>query len=59
MNALTVSTAISSGRVRLVTMRRQSLTVARIRLLVVAMMFGAVALAAVMRIGFLGLADRR
>lgn len=58
MNALTVSTAISSGRVRLVTMRRQSLTVARIRLLVVAMMFGAVALAAVMRIGFLGLADR-
>ncbi|WP_414719728.1 peptidoglycan D,D-transpeptidase FtsI family protein [Tsuneonella suprasediminis] len=39
-------------------MRRQSLTVARIRLLVVAMMFGAVALAAVMRIGFLGLADR-
>lgn len=58
MNALTVSTAISSGRVRLVTMRRQSLTVARIRLLVVAMMFGAVALAAVMRIGFLGLGDR-
>lgn len=57
MNALTVSTAISSGRVHLVTMRRQSLTVARMRVLIVALMFSVVALAAILRIGFIGMGD--
>ena len=58
MNALTVSTAISSGRVQLVTFRRASLLTARMRVLLIALLFAAVALIAVMRIAFLGLSDR-
>ncbi|GGD98367.1 peptidoglycan glycosyltransferase [Tsuneonella deserti] len=57
MNALTVSTAIYSGRVQLVTVRQRSLTVARLRVLLVAALFAALALAAVVRIAFLGLTD--
>lgn len=57
MNALTYSTAISTGRVQLVTIRQRSLAVARMRVLLVAAIFAAVAFAAIMRIGFLGLVD--
>ncbi|MGN6496995.1 MAG: peptidoglycan D,D-transpeptidase FtsI family protein [Tsuneonella sp.] len=58
MNALTYSSAITSGRVQLVTIRQRSLAVARLRVLLVAAIFAAVACAAVLRIGFLGLDDR-
>lgn len=55
---MTISTAISSGRVQLVTFRRRSILIARLRVLLIALLFSAVALVAVMRIAFLGLADR-
>lgn len=58
MNALTVSTAISSGRVQLVSLRKSSLDTARLRVLWVAMIFAFVAAIAVMRIGYFGLSDR-
>ncbi|MGN6500252.1 MAG: peptidoglycan D,D-transpeptidase FtsI family protein [Tsuneonella sp.] len=58
MNALTYSSAITSGRVQLVTIRQRSLAVARLRVLLVAAIFAAVACAAVLRIGVLGLDDR-
>lgn len=58
MNALAASTAIATGRVRLVTLRRQSLSTARLRLLWVALVFALVALVAVLRILYLGVADR-
>ncbi len=58
MNALSATTAISTGRVHLVTFRRQSLTIARWRVLWVALIFALVALAAVLRIFYFGLADR-
>lgn len=58
MTSLLASTAISTGRVQLVTFRRQSLTVARWRVLWVALVFTLVAAVAVMRIFYLGLADR-
>ncbi|MFN6934434.1 MAG: peptidoglycan D,D-transpeptidase FtsI family protein [Tsuneonella sp.] len=54
MNALTYTAAIHSGRVQLVTMRQRSLTVARLRVLLVAVIFTLLAFAAVVRIGFLG-----
>jgi len=57
MTAMLVSTAISSGRVRLVSIRQQSLDIARLRVLWVAMLFALVALAAVARITQLGLGD--
>lgn len=57
MNALTYSTAVYSGRVQLVTMRQRSLTVARLRVLLVAALFAALAAAAVLRIAYLGLTD--
>jgi cell division protein FtsI (penicillin-binding protein 3) len=57
MNALTISTAIYSGRVQLVTIRQRSLTVARLRVLFVAALFAALAAAAVLRIAYLGLTD--
>ncbi|WP_394730947.1 peptidoglycan D,D-transpeptidase FtsI family protein [Altererythrobacter sp. GH1-8] len=57
MNALSASAAISSGRVQLVTFRRQSLTTARWRVLWVALVFALVTVAALMRITYLGLAD--
>ncbi|ALE17159.1 Cell division protein FtsI [Altererythrobacter epoxidivorans] len=58
MNALTASAAIQAGRVQLVTFRRQSLTMARWRALWVALVFALVALVAIMRIFYLGFADR-
>lgn len=58
MNALTASAAIQAGRVQLVTFRRQSLTMARWRALWVALVFALVALVAIMRILYLGFADR-
>lgn len=58
MTTLSASTAISTGRVQLVTFRRRSLTMARWRVLWVAVVFALVALVAVMRIFYLGLADR-
>ena len=57
MTAMTVSTAISSGRVQLVNFRQQSLCVARLRVLLVALIFSLVALVAVGRIAYLGAAD--
>jgi cell division protein FtsI (penicillin-binding protein 3) len=58
VNALTYSSAVTSGRVQLVTIRQRSLAIARLRVLLVAVIFAAVACAAVLRIGFLGLDDR-
>ena len=55
MTALSVSTAISSGRVTLVNVRQRSLLTARLRVLWVVAVFAIVALAALVRIGFLGL----
>lgn len=57
MNALSISTAISTGRVNLITSRQRSLTVARWRALWLALVFAAVAAAALVRIGVLGLSD--
>lgn len=55
MTSLTVSTAISSGRVRLVSNRQEALLTARIRVLLVAAGFAALALIALLRIFFLGI----
>jgi cell division protein FtsI (penicillin-binding protein 3) len=57
MNALSANAAITTGRGQLVTFRRQSLAMARWRVLWVALMFAAIAAAAVLRIAYLGLAD--
>jgi len=57
MNALTVSTAISTGRVQLVSIRQKSLDVARWRVLWVAGLFAFIALLAIVRIFYLGLSD--
>ena len=59
MNALTFSTAIYSGRVQLVTIRQRSLTVARLRVLLVAAAFAFLAALAILRIGYLGLTDAK
>jgi cell division protein FtsI (penicillin-binding protein 3) len=55
VNALTYTAAVHSGRVQLVTLRQRSLTVARVRVLFVAALFVLLAVAAILRIGFLGL----
>ncbi|MGN3973860.1 peptidoglycan D,D-transpeptidase FtsI family protein [Tsuneonella sp. SYSU-LHT278] len=55
MNALTYTAAIHSGRVQLVTLRQRSLSTARLRVLLVAAAFAALAAAAVLRIGYLGI----
>lgn len=57
MNALAVNAAVSSGRAQLVTFRRKSLGAAHWRVLWIAMVFAVVAVAALLRIGYLGLAD--
>ncbi|MGQ7828499.1 peptidoglycan D,D-transpeptidase FtsI family protein [Altererythrobacter sp. Z27] len=57
MNTLTASAAISTGRVELVAFRRESLALARWRVLWIALVFAAVAAAALLRIAYLGLAD--
>ncbi len=58
MTSMTVSTAISSGRVQLVNFRRESLAVARLRVLLVVFIFALVAAAAVLRIAYFGLSDQ-
>ena len=58
MNALSASQAITTGRVQLVTFRRQSLTTARWRVLWIALVFAIVAAAAVLRIVYFGFSDR-
>jgi len=55
MNALTVSTAVSSGRRDLVNVRTRSLLMAKWRVLWVVLGFGFVTLVALVRIAFLGL----
>ncbi|HTM95662.1 MAG TPA: penicillin-binding protein 2 [Croceibacterium sp.] len=57
MNALTYTTAISTGRVELVNVRRKSLLIARLRVLALIGAFTLVALAALMRIAWIGLVD--
>ena len=52
-----VSMAVASGRVQLVTIRQQSLTLARWRGLWIALGFAFVALLALVRIGYLGMSD--
>lgn len=52
-----VSMAVASGRVQLVTVRQHTLTMARLRVLWIAVAFAAVALIAVIRIAYLGATD--
>lgn len=54
MNALTISTAISTGRVELVNTRQRSLFTARFRVLWVVAIFTLIALIALMRIAYIG-----
>ena len=56
MTSLTVSTAISTGRVRLVSDRQEALLTARIRVLLVAAGFALLALVALLRVALLGIA---
>ena len=57
MNTLTASTAIQAGKVQLVTFRRKQLTMARWRVLWVALIFALVGLVAVLRIISFGFSD--
>ncbi|NMW30800.1 penicillin-binding protein 2 [Altererythrobacter sp. RZ02] len=57
MNTMAVSTAMTSGSVHLVSARQQSLSVAQLRVLWVAIIFAIVAAAAILRIGYLGFSD--
>lgn len=54
MNALTISTAISTGRVELVNTRRRSLATARMRVLFVILAFTLLASIALLRIAYIG-----
>ncbi|WEK48035.1 MAG: penicillin-binding protein 2 [Candidatus Andeanibacterium colombiense] len=54
MNALTYSTAISTGRVELVNTRQRSLFTARLRVLIVVGLFTLLALVALLRIAYIG-----
>ncbi|KPL69685.1 peptidoglycan glycosyltransferase [Erythrobacter sp. SG61-1L] len=54
MNALTISTAITTGRVELVNTRQRSLFTARFRVLWVVAIFSLIALVALMRIAYIG-----
>ncbi len=56
MNALTISAAVSSGRVQLVSLREASIEVARQRLLWLAIGFAFIAMLALVRIGFMAMA---
>ncbi len=58
MTAITVSTAISSGRVELVNVRQRSLLLAKWRVLWVLLGFALIALIALLRIGLLGLFEQ-
>jgi cell division protein FtsI (penicillin-binding protein 3) len=55
MNAMTFSTAVATGRVQLANVRERSLLVARVRLLVVLLLFAVAAAACLARIAVLGL----
>ncbi|MES2493941.1 MAG: penicillin-binding protein 2 [Pseudomonadota bacterium] len=55
MTSLTVSTAISTGRVKLVNVRQRSLLVAKLRLFIVVAAFTFIAVVALIRIFWLGL----
>ena len=55
MNALTYSTAISTGRVELVNTRQRSLFTARLRVLIVVCLFTLLAAVALMRIAYIGI----
>jgi len=55
MNAVAISTTIATGRRQLVNVRQRSLLVAKWRVLWVLVVFGVIALCALVRIGFLGL----
>ncbi|MEL0211914.1 MAG: penicillin-binding protein 2, partial [Novosphingobium sp.] len=54
MNALTASAAIASGRVKLANIRQRSLVEAKVRVLVVALLFMFIGAAALIRIAHLG-----
>ncbi len=54
MNALTISTAISTGRVELVNVRQRSLLTARLRVLLILAAFTLIAIIALLRITWLG-----
>ena len=55
MTTLGIDTAISIGRIRPVTQRHEAVLVARLRVLLIAVLFALVALAALIRIVFLGI----
>ena len=57
MNALTFTTAISTGRVELVNVRRRALLMARLRVLALIVGFALVAALAMLRIAWLGLVE--
>lgn len=57
MNAISVSTSISHGRRKLVSVRQQSLLVAKLRLFWILAMFAVVAICALLRIGYLGMVE--
>lgn len=56
MTSITVSTAISTGRVQLVNVRQHSLVVAKLRVYLVAALFTFVGVVALCRIAWLGIA---
>ena len=58
MNTMSASAAIHAGRVKLVTHRRRSLTMARWRVLWIAAIFTIVAFMAVLRVFAMGMSDR-
>jgi cell division protein FtsI (penicillin-binding protein 3) len=57
MNAISVSTTITTRRRQLVNVRQHSLLVAKSRVLLVLMMFGLVAACALLRIGYVGVVE--
>lgn len=58
MSAIAITTAIPAGRSKIVVVRRQALLTAQLRVLLVAGIFTAVAMVAVLRLGYFGLSDR-
>lgn len=58
MSAIAITTAIPAVRSKIVVVRRQALLTAQLRVLLVAGIFTAVAMVAVLRLGYFGLSDR-
>ena len=58
MNALTLSAAVTSGRVQLVNVRQHSLLQAKVRVMWILAVFAMIAAIALSRIGFLGLIEQ-